>query len=137
MYIRTTAALHDFCMQARLEGRLALDLEFIREHSYAPRLALIQVALQDTCAIIDPLELQDLSSLLAVVSSPAVLKILHAAAQDLEVLHWHAGIIPNHIFDTQLAASMVGLGEQLAYGRLVEQLLGVTLLKGESYSDWL
>lgn len=137
MYIRTTATLDDFCMQARLEGRLALDLEFIREHSYAPRLALIQVAIQGTCAIIDPLEISDLSSLLAVVSSPVVLKILHAAAQDLEVLHWHAGSVPKQVFDTQMAAAMAGLGEQLAYGRLVEQLLGVTLLKGESYSDWL
>ena len=137
MYIHTTTALHDLCTQARLTGRMALDLEFIREHSYAPRLALIQVAVQETCAIIDPLELHDLAPLLAVVASPEVCKILHAAAQDLEVLHWHAGTLPTNVFDTQLAAALAGLGEQLAYGRLVASLLGVTLLKGESYSDWL
>ena len=62
MYIRTAAPLHRLCTQARAEGRLALDLEFIRENSYVPRLALIQMAVSDTCAIVDPLEVDDLSA---------------------------------------------------------------------------
>jgi len=137
MYIRTAAPLHRLCAQAQAEGRLALDLEFIRENSYVPRLALIQMAVSDTCAIIDPLEVHDLTPLLELWTSPRILKILHAAGQDTEILHWHAGIVPAHIFDTQIAAALVGLGDQLSYGRLVEQLLGVALSKGESYSDWL
>ncbi len=137
MYIRTAAPLHRLCAQAQAEGRLALDLEFIRENSYVPRLALIQMAVSNTCAIIDPLEVHDLTPLLELWTSPRTLKILHAAGQDTEILHWHAGIVPTHIFDTQIAAALVGLGDQLSYGRLVEQLLGVTLSKGESYSDWL
>ena len=102
-----------FAAQAQAEGRFALDLEFIREHSYVPRLALIQMAVSDTCAIIDPLEVHDLSPLLELCKSPHTLKVLHAAGQDTEILHWHAGIVSEHIFDTQLAAALVGLGDQL------------------------
>src|SRR5712691_2210478 len=137
MYIRTAAPLRRLCAQAQVEGRFALDLEFIREHSYVPRLALIQMAVSDTCAIIDPLEVHDLSPLLELCKSPQTLKVLHAAGQDTEILHWHAGIISENIFDTQIAAALVGLGDQLSYARLVDQLLGVSLSKGESYSDWL
>ena len=137
MYIRTAAPLRRLCAQAQAEGRLALDLEFIRENSYVPRLALIQIAVSDICAIVDPLEVHDLSPLLELCTSPHTLKVLHAAGQDTEILHWHAGIVSEHIFDTQIAAALVGLGDQLAYARLVDQLLGVSLSKGESYSDWL
>lgn len=137
MYIRTVAQLQHLCTQATAEGRLALDLEFIRENTYVPRLALIQLAVSDACVIVDPLEVEDLTPFLEVCTSPAVLKILHAAGQDIEILHWHAGIVAANIFDTQLAAALVGLGDQLSYARLVEQLLGVTLSKGETYSDWL
>ena len=137
MYIRTAAPLRRLCAQAQAEGRFALDLEFIREHSYVPRLALLQMAVSDTCAIIDPLEVHDLSPFLELCKSPQTLKVLHAAGQDTEILHWHAGIISENIFDTQIAAALVGLGDQLSYARLVDQLLGVSLSKGESYSDWL
>jgi ribonuclease D len=64
-------------------------------------------------------------------------KVLHAAGQDMEVLCWDTLTVPDQIFDTQIAAAMVGLGEQLSYGRLVEAVFGVVLPKGESYSDWL
>lgn len=137
MYIESSEPLHDLCNQARREGRLGIDLEFIRENTYAPQLALIQIAVGDTCAIVDPLTVGDLSPLLEALTDSGILKVLHAAGQDVEVLHWHAGILTEPIFDTQVAASMVGLGEQLSYGRLVDALLGVSLTKGESYSDWL
>jgi len=137
MYIHTAAPLHRLCAQAQAEGRVALDLEFIRENSYVPRLALIQMAVSDTCAMVDPLEVHDLAPLLELWTSPHILKVLHAAGQDTEILHWHAGVVPVHLFDTQIAAALVGLGDQLSYGRLVEQLLGVALSKEESYSNWL
>ena len=137
MYIESSEPLHCLCRQAQREGRLGIDLEFIRENTYAPQLALIQIAVSDTCAIVDPLTVHDLSPLLEVLTDPGILKVLHAAGQDVEVLHWHANILAGPIFDTQIAASMVGLGEQLSYGRLVDALLGVSLTKGESYSDWL
>ena len=137
MYIETSEPLRRLCAQARTEGRLALDLEFIRENTYAPQLALIQIAVSDTCAIVDPLTVDDLSPLVEVLTDTGILKVLHAAGQDVEVLHWHTGKLAEPIFDTQIAASMAGLGEQLSYGRLVDALLGVSLTKGESYSDWL
>ena len=136
-YLRTSDALSVVCAQARCAGIMFLDLEFIRERSYVPQLALIQMVVGDTCVIIDPLDIHDLSPLFALVSCPDILKVLHAAGQDLEILYWHSGKTPAAIFDTQIAAALVGLGDQLSYGRLVESLLGVTLIKGESYSDWL
>ena len=137
MYIESSEPLRRLCAQARTEGRLALDIEFIRENTYVPQLALIQIAVRDTCAIVDPLTVDDLSPLIEVLTDTDVLKVLHAAGQDVEVLHWHTGMLTQPIFDTQIAASMVGLGEQLSYGRLVDALLSVSLTKGESYSDWL
>ncbi len=137
MYIESSELLRRLCAQARTEGRLAIDLEFIRENTYVPQLALIQIAVRDTCAIVDPLTVDDLSPLIEVLTDTDVLKVLHAAGQDVEVLHWHTGMLTQPIFDTQIAASMVGLGEQLSYGRLVDALLSVSLTKGESYSDWL
>ena len=137
MYIESSEPLRHLCKQAQREGRLAIDLEFIRENTYAPQLALIQIAVSDTCAIVDPLTVHDLSPLLEALTDTETLKVLHAAGQDIEVFHWHADILAKPIFDTQVAASMAGLGEQLSYGRLVDALLGVSLTKGESYSDWL
>jgi ribonuclease D len=131
------APLANLCEQARTAGLLALDVEFIRERTYVPKLALIQLAVSDTCALIDPLEVDDLSPLLDLLASPQVLKVLHAAAQDMEVLFWDSGKAPTRLFDTQIAAAIVGLGEQLSYGHLVESLLGITLPKEETYSDWL
>jgi ribonuclease D len=137
MYIRTAAPLYRVCEQAKTAGMVALDVEFIRENTYVPQLGLIQVALRETSAIIDPLEVGDLTPLLELVHSPDILKILHAAGQDMEVLFWHSGRPPTRVFDTQIAAAITGMGEQLSYGRLVERVLGVTLAKTESYSDWL
>ena len=137
MYITSPEPLRRLCAQAQTEGRLAIDLEFIRENTYAPQLALVQIAVSDACAIVDPLSVDDLSPLVEALTDPGILKVLHAAGQDVEVLHWHTGSLAEPIFDTQIAASMAGLGEQLSYGRLVDILLGVSLTKGESYSDWL
>ncbi|MGQ4808201.1 Ribonuclease D [Candidatus Entotheonellaceae bacterium PAL068K] len=137
MYLRSTAALSRLCDQAKAEGLVALDVEFIREYTFKPQLALIQMAVSDTCVIVDPLAVDDLSPLSALVSSPDVLKLFHAPAQDLEVLYWHTGVNPVHLFDTQIAAAILGLGEQLSYSRLVDTLLGISLTKGETYTNWL
>lgn len=137
MYIRTTEALLALCEEAEKFGKLAIDVEFIRENTYVPQLALIQIAVDQTCAIIDPLEVPDLTPIFDLVNADHVVKVFHAANQDLEVLFWHSSVPPVRVFDTQVAAAMVGEGDQLAYGRLVERLLGVRLVKGESYTNWL
>ena len=94
MYIRTTAELQTLCEQAERFGKLAIDVEFIRENTYVPQLALIQIAVDQTCVIIDPLEVSDLTPIFDLVNADHVLKVLHAASQDLEVLFWHSNLPP-------------------------------------------
>lgn len=122
----------------RLRGRdwFALDTEFIREDTYWPRLCLIQVATDDHLACIDPLALESLEPLLELLADPAITKVLHAADQDLEVFHQLSGRVPAPVFDTQLAAPLLGFPEQAGFGRLVESLLDVRLEKGHARTDW-
>lgn len=114
----------------------ALDTEFIREETFWPELCLIQVATDDHLACIDPLALDQLDPLLELLDDPAVTKVLHAADQDLEVFHHLSGRIPAPVFDTQLAAPLLGYPEQAGFGRLVESLLAVRLAKGHARTDW-
>ena len=115
---------------------LALDTEFMRERSYRPQLCLIQLgnATQQVC--VDPLHLEDLEPLGAQLADTRQIKLVHAAAQDLEVLHQRLGVLPAPLFDTQLAATLCGLGEQMGYASLIERLLGVVLDKTSSRTDW-
>ncbi len=115
---------------------LAMDTEFLRERSYRPQLCLVQLASDQSEACIDPLALDDLSPLSSLLSSPGHTKVLHAAGQDLEVLHLRLGILPAPLFDTQIAAALCGLGEQIGYAALVERLFGVQLDKAHSRTDW-
>lgn len=137
VYVKTTKQLSELIDQARADGRVGVDLEFIRERTYFPKLALVQIAVGDTQVMIDPLGPVRLDALDALISDPAVVKVLHAGSQDLEIFYLRSKAPPRNIFDTQIAAALIGLGEQISYGKLVAQLLGVRLEKGESYSDWL
>ncbi len=135
-FISTHEQLKTFC--TRLEGAewIALDTEFLRERSYFAELCLIQVATRDAVACIDPLAIDDLSPLLSLLHDPRCLKVLHAARQDLELFYDIDGRVPAPIFDTQIAATLAGLGEQIGYAALVEKLLGVSLAKSHSRTDW-
>ncbi len=120
----------------RAHGAFALDMEFQRERSYWPKLQLIQVALPDEAVAVDPLALDDLSPLLELIADPAIEKITHAGRQDAEIFFARAGRPPANIYDTQIAAALVGYGEQVGYGTLVSRLLGVRLEKKERITDW-
>ena len=136
-YIDNTQKLND--LLARLEHAewVTLDTEFIREKTYYPRLCLIQIASADVLACIDPLQIPDLQPFLQWLRDPRRIKVLHAAWQDLEIFyHLGNGALPAPIFDTQIAAAVLGMGDQLGYGRLVENLLGVVLDKSQSRTDW-
>ena len=136
-YIDNTQKLND--LLARLEHAewVTLDTEFIREKTYYPRLCLIQIASADVLACIDPLQIPDLQPFLQWLRDPRRIKVLHAAWQDLEIFyHLGNGVLPAPIFDTQIAAAVLGMGDQLGYGRLVENLLGVVLDKSQSRTDW-
>ncbi|MEW6766167.1 MAG: ribonuclease D [Pseudomonadota bacterium] len=115
---------------------LALDTEFLRERTYRPQLCLIQVASDDTRACVDPLAPIDLQPLAELLARPGQPSILHAASQDLEVLHQQLGILPASLFDTQIAAALCGMGEQIGYAALVERLFDVQLDKAHSRTDW-
>ncbi len=137
MYLATDRELRGFCDAARAAGRLALDVEFIRERSYYPKIALVQLGVGGDVALVDPLGAVDLAPLDALLADAAVTKVLHSGSQDLEIFWLRTRRSPANVFDTQVAAALVGLGTQVAYGALVYRVLGVTLPKGEGFTDWL
>ncbi|MGB1311556.1 MAG: ribonuclease D [Leucothrix sp.] len=135
-FIDSQEALTEFVNDIRSYEWIVIDTEFIREKTYYPQLCLIQIAAGEHLACIDPIALNDLSALYAIFNDPNVVKVFHAAQQDLEILYFGSGQVPAPIFDTQPAASILGLGEQIGYAGLVEKLLKVSLSKAESRTDW-
>lgn len=121
---------------ARSRGTMALDTEFMRERTYFARLCLVQVEAAEHIYLIDPLENVDLQPLADALADPAIEVLVHAGKQDLDIFNERHGVVPANVFDVQVAASFAGFGANLPYGRLVEAALGVTLEKGESYTDW-
>ncbi len=120
---------------------LALDTEFIRERTYYPKLCLVQIAAYDSegklqLACIDPLEIKDISALLELLNNKNIIKVLHAAHQDLEIFNYLSGQVPQPIFDTQPAASVLGYGDHMGYARLMQQVLKVDLDKSQSRTNW-
>ncbi len=114
-----------------------MDTEFIRERTYFPELALIQVCINQEIALIDPTQAGIAALLVPLLSNPNVLKIMHSSSEDLQAFKAGCGLVPTPIFDTQVAAALCGMGSGLSYLKLVEQVCGVTLTKGETRSDWL
>jgi len=134
--ITSTAELADVC--ARLEGQafFALDTEFMRETTYWPKLCLIQAAAPGVEAIIDPLaEGLDLGPLLELLRNPRILKVFHAARQDVEIFN-NLGAMPVPLFDTQIAGMAAGFGEQIAYDALVRKVLKIEIDKSHRFTDW-
>lgn len=137
-WIDTTEALSRFCAVMKEEGLVAIDTEFHREKTYYPKLALVQLAHSRGIACVDPLaDGLDLSPLDALLADPGILKLMHAGRQDLEIFVERMGSVPAPLFDTQVAAALLGLGEQIGYGPLVHKLLGVALAKTQVRTDWL
>lgn len=136
--ITDNAALEALCERLSHAPFVAVDTEFMRENSYWPDLCLIQIADAKEAAAIDPkakgLDLQPLLDLM--VDNEEVLKVFHAGGQDLEIVHNLTGKTPHPLFDTQVAAMAMGMGEQIGYSNLVESLLGIKLDKGARFTDW-
>lgn len=135
-YIDPPDDLLEFCAAIKGAGWIAFDTEFIREKSYYPRLCLVQVGVPGRLACIDPLALDDLSPLLDVLYHRSAVKVLHACSQDLEIFFHLKGDVPRPVFDTQLAAPLLGLPEQMGYGNFVAEMLGLTLDKAQARTDW-
>ncbi|MFN3524411.1 MAG: ribonuclease D [Phenylobacterium sp.] len=134
--ITTTAELAAFCDQLKGQPFVAVDTEFMRETTYWPKLCLIQAAAPNAWAVIDPLaDGIDLEPFLAILRDEAILKVFHAARQDVEIFN-NLQAMPRPLFDTQVAGMAAGFGEQIAYDALVRQMLKVEIDKSSRFTDW-
>ncbi len=125
------------CERWSAVGMIGVDTEFVRERTYYPCPALIQVADHDGVVMIDPLRISDFAPLKDILTDPSVVKLIHACDEDLEVLELLTGIAVRNVFDTQLAGAFAGYGFSLGYRNLVEVLLEEVLAKDETRSNWL
>lgn len=128
--------LEETCARLAAAPFLAVDTEFHRERTFYAQLCLVQVASLDEVVLIDPIALKDLGPLRDLLLRPGIIKVFHAAKQDLEIFHDLWGEVPAPVFDTQVAATVLGLGHQVGYARLVEDVLGVKLEKAGTLTDW-
>jgi ribonuclease D len=135
--ITKTQDLRLFCEAVLKQQFVAVDTEFLRESTYWPKLCLIQAACDGAEAVIDPLaEGLDLAPFLEVLAAPHVLKVFHAARQDLEIFHRLMGALPAPLFDTQIGAMACGFGESIAYDALVQAMLRKRVDKSSRFTDW-
>ncbi|MDX8389674.1 MAG: ribonuclease D [Mariprofundaceae bacterium] len=137
VYIDTSHALQQMCHELEKEPVLYIDTEFHRENTYSPDFALLQISGGKRCFIVDPLTIESLDPLWQLLHRPESLKVLHAGRQDIEIILEKSGEIPRPLFDTQVAASLLGYGQQIGFGNLLQRLRNISLPKAESFSDWL
>lgn len=137
-WIADTSSLNAACADLAKADYVAVDTEFMRESTFWPQLCLIQAAGGDREVLIDPLaEGIDLTAFFDLLKNKDVLKVFHACRQDLEIFyHMGGGLIPAPLFDSQVAAMAVGLGDSISYDNLVRVLLGGDVDKGSRFTDW-
>src|SRR6266850_1783755 len=135
-HLTTTAEVQAFADEARAQGRVALDTEFLWERTYAPIPCLVQVATAERLAVIDPLAGGDVLPIARLVGDPEVELLMHAPSGDLLLFARRFDVRPVRVFDVQLVAGFVGLGSSLAYDRLVHRVLRIQLAHNETFSTW-
>ncbi len=136
-WITDDADLAQHCTVWRRLPFVALDTEFMRVDTFYPIAGLLQVSEGERAYLIDPLQISDWTPFAELLQDPAVVKVLHACSEDLEVFLRLTGSLPAPLFDTQLAAGYLNLGFSMGYSRLVQAVLAIELPKGETRSDWL
>ncbi len=139
--ITTTDALAAYCARAAAHPFITVDTEFLRERTYYSKLCLLQLAFpgdeDEAGAVVDPLAPGlDLAPFYALLRDPSVVKVFHAARQDLEIFFVEAGVIPAPLFDTQVAAMVCGFGEQVSYETLVRKIAKAEVDKSSRFTDW-
>ncbi|HEY1613199.1 MAG TPA: ribonuclease D [Rhizomicrobium sp.] len=135
--VETTQALEALIKELEGSPYIALDTEFMRDQTYWPKLCLLQVAAPGVEAIIDPMaEGMDLTPFYALLRAPNIVKVLHASRQDIEIFHIQGGVIPDPLFDTQIAAMVCGFGEAASYETLARRLAHAEIDKSARFTDW-
>ncbi len=135
--ITTTADLASACARMARYPFVTVDTEFLRESTYYPKLCVAQMANTDEAFVIDALAAGiDLAPFYALMGNEGVLKVFHAARQDIEICWHEAGVIPHPIVDTQVAAMVLGHGDAISYDQLVKRITGDTLDKSHRFTDW-
>lgn len=136
MYIGNRESFKAFIQRASESRFLAIDTEFLRERTYFARLCLLQIATESEVVIIDPFKVGDLKILAPLFEDESIVKVFHACDQDVEILYHEVGVTPKPLFDTQVAAALLGHPKQVGYGALVHSICGVSLRKADSFTDW-
>ena len=135
--ITTTAALAAFCTRLAKHDFVTVDTEFLRETTYWPELCLIQMAGPDDEGIVDPMAKGiDLKPFFDLMADTSVIKVFHAARQDIEIVVKLGDLVPHPIFDTQVAAMVCGFGESISYDQLVSRITGAPIDKSSRFTDW-
>ena len=139
--LTTTEELSDFCARAKGQPYITVDTEFLRERTYYSKLCLIQLALpgkgDEDAVLVDPMvDGLSLDPLLDLFRDESIVKVFHAARQDLEIFFIDHGVIPQPLFDTQVAAMVCGFGEQVGYETLVKRIAKQQLDKSSRFTDW-
>ena len=135
--IETTADLAAACKELAKSDFITIDTEFLRETTFWPELCLIQMASPTTEVLVDPLAKGiDLAPFFELMADPKVLKVFHAARQDIEIIFNRGNLIPHPIFDTQVAAMVCGFGDSVSYDQLVSRTKGIQIDKSSRFTDW-
>lgn len=135
--IATTQDLADACARLATHPFVTVDTEFLRETTYYPKLCLIQMASPDEAVLVDPLSPDlDLAPFMALMANPTVVKVFHAARQDLEIIWIIGRMIPAPLFDTQVAAMVCGYGDSVGYEQLANDLAKARIDKSSRFTDW-
>lgn len=135
--ITTTAALNAACERLSKHPFVTVDTEFLRETTFWPKLCVVQLASTDEAVVIDSLaDGLDLTSFFSLMNNEKVVKVFHAARQDIEIVWHRAKIIPHPIFDTQVAAMVLGYGDSISYDQLVQRTTGGQIDKSSRFTDW-
>ena len=132
-----SAEVAAFCARLKSEAYVTVDTEFMRERTYYAQLCLIQIAGKDEAVAIDPLAPGiDLEPVLDLLADENILKVFHAARQDLEIFYQMNGKVPHPVFDTQVAAMVCGFGDQIGYEAIVRKVLNKQVDKDSRFTDW-
>lgn len=136
LLIADNDTLAEFCRRQEEAAFIAIDTEFMRDRTYWPILCLVQIAGPDSEAAIDPMAGVDLEPLFRLLAEPRILKVFHAARQDIEIFFNLTGAVPTPIFDTQVAAMVCGFGDSVSYETLATRLAQARIDKSSRFTDW-